>query len=213
MKKRGFRSVAPLPLILLVFCRPGISQEPLVVAEPETNPKVMPVEKFFKEMQLLARRVPVGKTKFEKEDSLAELRKAIHETFDDVIVEYDVRITSVDWKNGMASIKTQPAIDKYKPSRRLPFKITALPLLVIPMSRAEAVALPTRKPLVFQGLLSLREGGLRWNSRPPKSQSIFWVRHEDYKHVLSIGTFFTEDYSVRIGKDLIFSVHRDPEGE
>ncbi len=50
-------------------------------------PVTMPIELFFKELQLLARRVSLGKTKLNQEDSLAKMREEIHARFDDVILE------------------------------------------------------------------------------------------------------------------------------
>ncbi|KAA1258020.1 hypothetical protein LF1_05110 [Rubripirellula obstinata] len=177
------------------------------------DPVVMPVELFFKEMQLLARRVPVGNTKLEQEDSLKKLREEIHAKFDGVILQYDARFESVDWRNDLATIKTRSPIRKYKPSSRLPFNITTTQPLAIPASREEAGALQTRKPLVFRGTLCFQDG--KWGAvgRPPKSQSIFWIRSENYKQVVSIGTFITEDYSVSLGDDEIFSMHPDQDAE
>ncbi|KLU02304.1 hypothetical protein RISK_005370 [Rhodopirellula islandica] len=177
------------------------------------DPVVMPVELFFKEMQLFARRVPVGNKKLEQEDSLKKLREEIHVKFDGVILQYDARIESVDWRNELATIKTHSPIRKYKPSARLPFNITTTQPIVIPMSRGEAGALQTRKPLVFCGTLSFQDG--KWGAvgRPPASQSIFWIRSENYKQVISIGTFITKDYSVSLGDEEIFAIHPEQEAE
>lgn len=194
---------------VLLAAQSASSDEPQTAAEPVT----MSVELFFKEMQLLARRVPVGNTKLEQEDSLAKLRKEIHAKFDGVILEYKVRISSIDWRNEIATIKTQSPIRKYKPSRRMPFNITTTQQLAIPMSRDEAGDLQTRKPLLFRGTLSFLDKKFGAVGRPPKTQSIFWIRNDNYKSVTSIGTFITEDYAVAIGDDEIFALHVEPEAK
>ncbi|TWU23209.1 hypothetical protein Pla52o_27450 [Novipirellula galeiformis] len=176
-------------------------------------PVVMPVEMFFKEMQLLARRVPVGKTKLEQEDSLATLREQIHAKFDDVVLEYRVRIKGVTWKDGLATIQTSSPIHKHKPSARFPFHISPTQPLAIPMSREDATELQTRKPLTFRGKLSFQDGKWGIVGRPPKSQSVFYVKSEDYKQIVSIGTFVTEDYAILIGDEEIFSLHLEAEAK
>ncbi len=182
-------------------------------ASTSAEPVLMTVELFFKEMQLLARRVPVGNTKLDQEDSLKKLREEIHAKFDGIILKYDARIESVEWKDDVARIKTSSPIRKYKPSARLPFKFTTTQPIAIPMSRDIAGALQTRKPLVFRGTLSFLDG--KWGAvgRPPASQSIFGLRSENYKQVSSIGAFITEDYSVAIGDEEIFAVHPTQEAE
>ncbi|WP_442511666.1 hypothetical protein SH528x_003375 [Novipirellula sp. SH528] len=210
MKNRGIVSAIFWVTFGLLFgCNATRAEEPSASDEPV----VMPVEIFFKEMQLLARRVPVGTTKLEQEDSLKKLREEIHAKFDGVILQYDARIESVDWRNDLATIKTQSPIRKYKPSAKLPFNITTTQPIAIPMSREEAGALQTRKPLVFRGTLSFQDG--KWGAvgRPPASQSIFWIRSENYKKVISIGTFITEDYSVSLGNDEVFAIHPQQEAE
>ena len=145
------------------------------------------------------------------DDSLTKLREKIHAKFDGVTLQYDARIESVDWLNDLATIKTRSPIRKYKPSARLPFNITTTQPIVIPMSREEAGGLQTRKPLVFRGTLSFQDGKYGAVGRPPTSQSIFWIRSEHYKQVISIGTFITEDYSVSLGDDEIFAIHPEQE--
>jgi hypothetical protein len=178
------------------------------------DPVVMPVEMFFKEMQLLARRVPVGSTKLEQEDSLKKLREEIHAKFDGVILQYDTRIESVDWQNDLAIIKTQSPIRKYTPSARLPFNLTnQYQPIGIPLSREESKSLNARKPLILRGALKFIDGGLGLVAKPPVSQSVFVVRSENYKQVISIGTFITEDYSISLGDDEIFAMHPEQEAE
>ncbi len=194
---------------VLLATQAASAGETPTAAEPIT----MPVELFFKEMQLLARRVPVGNTKLDQEDSLAKLREEIHVKFDGVILEYKVRIASIDWRNDVVSIKTQSPIRKYKPSARMPFNISTTQPLAIPMSRDEAGSLQTRKLLVFRGTLTFLDG--KWGAvgRPPKSQAVFWIRSEYYKTVQSIGTFITEDYSIAIGDDEVFALRVEEEAE
>ncbi len=184
------------------------ADEPLLSVEPV----VMPVELFFKEMQLLARRVPVGNTKLEQEDSLSKLREEIHAKFDGVILEYDARVESVDWRNDMATIRTLSPIRKYKPSARLPFNLTnQFQPLSLPLSRDDTSSLNTRKPLKLRGTLKFIDGGWGLVAKPPISQSVFVVRSENYKQVISIGTFITEDYSITLGEDEIFAMRSEQE--
>ena len=197
-------------LAALVLSGPGASaDEKSLSAEPET----MPVERFFKEMQLLARRVPVGNTKLEKEDSLAKLREEIHAEFDGVILEYKVRITSVDWRNGFATIKTESPIRKYKPSARMPFTFTMMQPLKVALSREEAANLNRRKPLRFLGTLKFLGGKSVIHGQQPKLFSAFWIRHELYKPFNTVGAFVSESYSVFIGDDEVFAVVAEPEAE
>lgn len=183
---------------------------PLALADEaveSTDTKVISVELFVKEMQLLARRNQPGKTKLEQEDTLSKLLHTIHDEFDGVEIEYDVMIVSVDWRSGMATIRTASPVPRYKPSRQLPFNITTTQPLSISMTREEAAAINSRKPLKFRGKLKFLDGKWGVVGRPPESQSLFWIRSEDYKQVISIGTFIAEDYAVWVGDDELFAVH------
>ncbi|TWU23211.1 hypothetical protein Pla52o_27470 [Novipirellula galeiformis] len=71
----------------------------------------------------------------------------------------------------------------------------------------------TRKPLTFRGKLSFQDGKWGIVGRPPKSQSVFYVKSEDYKQIVSIGTFVTEDYAILIGDEEIFSLHLEAEAK
>lgn len=191
---------------LLLVSNTARADEPSASAEPV----VMPVELFFKEMQLLARRVPVGNTKLEQEDSLEKLREEIHTKFDGVILEFDTRIESVDWRNDLATIRTQSPIRKYNPSARLPFNLTnQFQPLAIPLSREATSSLNTRKPLKMRAKLKFIDGG-GVVAKPPTSQSVFVVRSENYKQVISVGTFITEDYSIFLGDEEVFATQPDP---
>ncbi len=202
-------------VILSVVLGVLISGNAATAVQPSASvePVAMTVELFFKEMQLLARRVPVGQSKLEHEDSLKQLRTEIHGKFDGVILQYDARIESVEWRKDLATIKTQSPIRKYKPSASMPFNITPTQPIAIPMTREEAGALQTRKRLVFRGTLSFQDGKHGAVAQPPTSQSLFWIRNENYKQVVSIGTFITEDYSVFLGDEEIFSMRPQQEAE
>ncbi len=215
MVERGMKNLGIAPALICSILGTLLGCNSTIADEPSSSNKqiVMPVELFFKEMQLLARRVPVGNTKLEKEDSLKKLQEEIHAKFDGTILEFDARIKSVDWRNDMATIATHSPMSKYKPSARLPFLITPRQPIVIPMSREEVGALQTRKPLVFRGTLSFKKGVYGAVGRPPVSQSLLLVRSESYKHVFSIGTFITEDYSVSLGNDELFALHPKEKSE
>ncbi|WP_146535207.1 hypothetical protein [Rubripirellula reticaptiva] len=167
--------------------------------------EVVTVEVFVKEMQLLARRNPPGKSELERQDTLSNLRQAIHDAFDEVDLEFEVKIIGVDWKTGMGTFRTSSRVPSYKPSRKMPFKITSTQPLSIPMTREQAAQINTRKPLKVRGTLRFLDK--QWGSvgRPPKSQLMFTIRSEDYKQVQSIGTFITEDYVVSVGDDELYA--------
>lgn len=174
---------------------------------PAVEARVIPVERFFKEMQLLARRVPVGNTKLDQEDSLKTLRLKIHEEFDGAILEYAARVDAIDWSNEMATFKTLSPISAYKPSAALPFKITKTQSLSIPLSRSATAGVNTRKPLKFRGKLLFVDGKYGSIGRPPATQSVFSIQNSQYKGIVSIGTFITDNYSISIGEDELFAQH------
>lgn len=194
---------------LLMTANVAAADEPAVSIEQ----RVMPVERFVKEMQLLSRRVPVGATKLEKSVSLEKLQQEIHDQFDGTLLEYEARIESVDWNHGMATIKARSPIRSHKGSRPLPFTFTMFQPLKIPMTQEEAAKLPTRKPLLFRGTLNFLKGKTVVHGQQPKLYSVFWIRHSEYKPLNTVGAFVTEDYSVSLGDDEIFSVHPDQDAE
>lgn len=181
----------------------GFAEEPSELAEP----KAIPVELFVKQMQLLARRNPVGTTKVQKGQSLEELRREVAAQFDGQLIEYEVRLTSVDWYDGMATLKTQNPIPNFKPNRRLPFSFTMSQPLKIPMTREKAASLSMRTRLRFVGTLKLVSGVTVVHNQQPKLYSAFWVRHSEYRPFDTVGAFVSTDYSVFLGDEEVFALH------
>lgn len=172
----------------------------------EKEIKPIPAQMFFKEIQLLARRHTVGKTELEREDSLKKLREAIATQVDGQWLEFEVGISKVDWSNDVATLSTQAPLRPYKASRSLPFNIVKSQPFKVPMSREEATALNTKKPLVFRGKMKFLAGAWGVVARPPTSQNLFWIRHTDYPTVVSIGTIITEEYSLMLDGQTIIDV-------
>jgi hypothetical protein len=164
----------------------------------------MSVAKLLKDLQLLARRNPPGKTKLEMQDTLAVLRERIHDQFDGQVLEFSTRIINLDWSPEAATIQIQSPVPKHRPSKAMPFVLTAVPTHVIPMSRETAMAISSRKPMRFRGRLKFIDHDFSSVRLP--TRSLFSVRSADYKLVATVGVFVTEDYSVSIGDDEILRI-------
>lgn len=117
----------------------------------------MPTKPFLKKIQLPARRVSVGNTKLEQEDSPAKPREEIHAKRVGIVLGYKVQSDFVDWRNEVATITTPSPIRKYKPLGRMPFNIMTKQPRAIAMSREEAAALQT---IIVRGSLTFLDGKL-----------------------------------------------------
>ncbi|KAA5535693.1 hypothetical protein FYK55_28320 [Roseiconus nitratireducens] len=197
--------------ILLAACLHAILSPAAVLANDDVEPtseRSVSAEQFVKQMQLLARGNPPGRTSFDKEGSLASLKKTIHDEFDGTIIEFEVWISSVKWNSGTATIFTSSPIPRYKVTKRSPFTIRATMLFKVPMSRSEAAAIDTRKPIAFRGELAYKEP--IDVARSPQSTPLFSLRSDHYRYVLSLGSFISASYTLTIDDEAVLEVKPDP---
>ncbi len=172
---------------------------------PPVEPKPQPIEQVIRQLKLLSRRVPLGRTKLQQQDGLEELRRQIVNELDGIPVEYDLRIKSIDWRGGTAILKTTAPVPPGRPAGHHGYQLQASPSqpLSIPLEREQAMALNPRSPLTITGKLRFVEG--RWGNvaHPPKSQCVCLMKHPLHIHGF-YGAFLVEEYIIEIGGKFLY---------